>query len=45
VNFGNEGALGAKLYLSAAFRFEVPELNSRQPVQKLQIGGTLRPRR
>src|ERR1019366_1648147 len=29
-----------KIYkCSAAFRFEVPEANSRQPVQELQIGG------
>ena len=40
-NFGNKGAL-ANISSSAAYRFEVPNTNSRQPPQELQIGGTRR---
>jgi hypothetical protein len=39
-NFGNKRGTGSFISLSAAYRFEVPEPDSRHPLQELQIGGT-----
>jgi hypothetical protein len=35
-----KGGTGNSIILGAAYRFEVPAANLRQPVQELQVGGT-----